>query len=340
MDKKYADLSPISFDEFETIGTIAFLFFSLTHNIELRKELKLPCKKGIVPFGENDFYDYLIQKIGKEYERKLYKIKKVLLMMERAELLSNVGHSSNFLLRNKYFTSKELTTQQSKNTLWLGEAFGLPYVRNKLKNNVVHITGTDKQGIIHNGTGFLINNRTVLTCKHVVTDMISDNKLIILGREYTYSSRLSAFQDIAVLDLNQAVDNISTFPIFSDANDLDEVLIMGYPSIPGADADYLLTLKGEVNAVVNNYLSNTISLILSSVTRPGTSGGPVISKNGYIVGMVTQFNDVVDSSCFSEFDKKEVGNHYPYYMAMQGKKLFDGIKEIDPTIDISFEDYQ
>lgn len=344
MGERFADLSPISFSEYEAIGSLALVFFNPLNSDRMREELEMSPREGaVVPFSANDFYMFLRKKLG--YENMIYKVHHILSLMERAELLTNEGHAGSVLLGDHYYNLKELTNLQKRNTYWLGEAFGFSYLQEKLNANVIHITGKDKNGRIGNGTGFLINSTTVLTCKHVVTDMAPDDHLSILGNEYTFSVKASDSRDIALLVLDKAVEGITSFPIFNSANVLDEVIIMGYPPITGADSDYILSQRGEVNSIIYDYLSRTKNLVLSSITRPGNSGGPVISKAGYIVGMVTQFNVSGESagpsgdSGSSSKNDNEI-DRFPFYMAMQGESLFKGIKEIDSDVDIFFEDYQ
>ena len=63
----------------------------------------------------------------------------------------------------------------------------------------------------------------------------------------------------------------------------------------------------------------------------------MISKAGYIVGMVTQFNVSGESSGPSGDSGSSSKNdseidRFPFYMAMQGESLFKGIKEIDSDV--------
>lgn len=337
MEERFSDLSRVSFNEYETIGSLAFWFFGPDANVKLRDQYGKKLTGCMLPFSGNDFYRFLLEKSREEYERKIHKIRRILSMLERSGILQNMGRSTGAYLGNTYFSLKELSTLQKRNCLWFGEAFGFSFLQEKLKDNVVHITGHGKDGRIGNGTGFLVNSKTVLTCKHVMQDMEPDEVICISGKEYTYSTDVHESLDIALLHLSEAVSGISTFPAFNDADVLDEVLTMGYPPIPGSAHDYLLSQKGEVNSVVYDYLSKANNLVLSSVTRPGNSGGPVISKNGYLVGMVTQYNE---SRLLGATPTEEEKDRFPFYMAMQGKALYDGIKEIDPDNEVFFEDYQ
>ena len=310
MDERFADLSPITYAEYEDIAQLALCFFNPLQNKQFRQIAESGNEDRIIPLNENNFFSFLC-KIDKTYDKKLHKIKRILSLMERAEILTFEGNGNSALLGRHYYSLKELTNLQRRNSLWLGEAFGFPFLQEKLKANVIHITGITKQGDTGNGTGFLINRNTILTCKHVISDMIPDDNLTILGEKYTYKVKKSEEYDISLLVLDKCIDSIN------------------------------------LNSVVNDYLSKTTNLVLSSVTRPGNSGGPVISKNGYIVGMVLQFNTSTksgfsssSSSCSSTDKDDKEENCFPFYMAMQGKALFNGIKAIDPNVDIFFEDYQ
>lgn len=337
MSDRFSDLSPITFAEYETIGYLAFSFFNPLNNRNMRKVIGKTNEGSNLPLAANEFYQYLHRHVNKDYERKIHKVKKVLNLMERAGIITNEGHSVNAMLGERYYSLKELTNIQLKNTLWLGEAFGLSYLSNKLRNNVVHITGVNSKGDVCNGTGFLINPKTILTCKHVVIDMEPDIYVSIMGNEYSYSIKFSSDYDIALLLLNEKINSINCFPAFNKADLLDEVLIMGYPPITGTNNAHMLIQKGEINAIVYDYLSKTNNLVLSSVTRPGNSGGPVISKNGYIVGMVMQRN--VSGLSVSAV-AHQITMDDPFYMAVHGDQLFNEIKRIDPDIEIDFEDYK
>lgn len=337
MSDRFADLSKISFDEYETIGNYAFNFFAPLNSKQYKKDHGLPTDGPITPLSGYQFFSFL-QEIDKKFDAKIHKVKRILSMMEYAGILTNEGHSNNIFLGNHYYTLKELTNLQKRNLLWLGEAFGLSYLQYKLSPNVIHITGEDDRQIPGNGTGFLINNKTVLTCKHVIKDMHPSEVLSIMGENYKYSTAINDSKDIAVLTLDRPVNGIFNFPAFNTATTLDEVLIMGFPPIPCADDAYMLSQRGEVNSIVRDYINKTTNIVLSSVTRPGNSGGPVISKDGYLIGMVTQFT--VKGETTGSTKERKPDYSFPFYMAMDGKDLYDGIKEIDSEVEVFFEDYQ
>ena len=69
---------------------------------------------------------------------------------------------------------------------------------------------------------------------------------------------------------------------------LSEVVIMGYPPIPFSITPLLITSKCEVNAIVDKYTGGHPHFILSSMARGGFSGGPAITDEGIVLGVITE----------------------------------------------------
>lgn len=69
---------------------------------------------------------------------------------------------------------------------------------------------------------------------------------------------------------------------------LNEVLILGYPPFPNHHPA-LFHASANIHATAIDYHGKN-KLVISSVTRPGCSGAPVISAGGFVVGIVEQAN--------------------------------------------------
>ncbi|MDH5581922.1 MAG: hypothetical protein OEY33_08430, partial [Bdellovibrionales bacterium] len=75
------------------------------------------------------------------------------------------------------------------------------------------------------------------------------------------------------------------------------VLVMGYPPIPGFDAIQISETAqiggsirlstGEVTATATPYLQPTYSIIFNARAKGGNSGSPVINEYGFVIGVVT-----------------------------------------------------
>jgi S1-C subfamily serine protease len=69
---------------------------------------------------------------------------------------------------------------------------------------------------------------------------------------------------------------------------LFEVIVFGYPPIPTSSAAQLVAVRGEVNAIVYPYTGSPHPLFIVSPTpRGGFSGGPVLTKDGWLLGVMT-----------------------------------------------------
>lgn len=167
----------------------------------------------------------------------------------------------------------------------------------------------DSEGI---GSGFLMHNRSFVTCRHCIEDMQS----VSLGGWNSQDIPLSKIWvpvdsriDLAVLDFED--DPFPGIPGFllENAQILDNILTMGYPPIPGFDAVLVAekaqvsglvsaehiksrtTLKssiGQIVATEKSYLDRQVYLLISARVKGGNSGGPVIGKYGCVAGIVTQ----------------------------------------------------
>lgn len=69
---------------------------------------------------------------------------------------------------------------------------------------------------------------------------------------------------------------------------LSDVLVMGYPPIPFSPKPLLISAKCEVNTIVDKYTGGHPHFILSTMVRGGFSGGPVITEQGIVLGLVTE----------------------------------------------------
>lgn len=69
---------------------------------------------------------------------------------------------------------------------------------------------------------------------------------------------------------------------------LSEVLVLGFPPIPFSRAPTLIAARGEVNGLIDVRHSPHVHFIVSAMARGGFSGGVVITRDEFILGVITQ----------------------------------------------------
>jgi len=167
-------------------------------------------------------------------------------------------------------------------------------------------------------TGFLIDgNGYIITNAHVVDkarNIIVQNKK---GEQFfaksVYSNKLT---DLAILKIDDTsfrkVINLPyTFPKYSP--ELGEhIFTLGYPREEVVYGEGYLSAK-------SGYFGDTTSYQISISVNPGNSGGPVINKNGEIIGIISSKETNADGVVFAIKSKN-------IYSALKDLKDDDSIK--------------
>ncbi|HQW84042.1 MAG TPA: trypsin-like peptidase domain-containing protein [Ferruginibacter sp.] len=154
----------------------------------------------------------------------------------------------------------------------------------------------------YRATGFLIDGKGyIVTNAHVVSRMktiyVENNK----GEYYTAETIFTdPNSDLAVLKINDtAYKTVYSLPysINKTNSDLGEqIFTMGYPR------NEIVYGEGYVSAKSGNEGDSTAYQVSVSV-NPGNSGGPVLNKNGEIIGIITSKNSSADGVVFAAKSK-------------------------------------
>lgn len=337
MSERFSILRPLTMIELEWLTIKILEFFSPLQSDEMRQLLGKPVDKGkLLPLSVSDFFNYLRKEQG-VIEKYRYHIINLVKKLEQVNFLCDAGKDTGFSMGGEkcYYFIKELTNLQKSNSLWLGECLGLEYIQYKTKKLVIPIAGY-ANGQHEIGTGTLINNNTILTCKHVLEDMVVDDTITIDGKEikiadkiFDKESELGA--DVGLIKLKEPI-NPACQIVFGDSYMLDEVLTMGYPPVPMARDAYLISQKGEINSFVKNY-DGLEYFIYSSITRPGNSGGPIFTKRGQLVGMSVRHLE-------RKTGETENDNIVPFFQGITSLEIIKTLRKLEPNIIIALEDYQ
>jgi hypothetical protein len=179
----------------------------------------------------------------------------------------------------------------------------------------------DSNGDHHIGTCFHIGDGVFITARHVVENCqikalggIS-HKTLYFGAKQTEIDRSlikERFDDLwkastfkgpyfhpdDKIDIAAFVVADIDLPILPLGGHLDDwldhyfiltsLVIFGYPPIPFSIEPTLIVSKCEVNAIIDKYTGGHPYFIVSAMARGGFSGGPAISEDGYVLGVITE----------------------------------------------------
>ena len=185
------------------------------------------------------------------------------------------------------------------------------------RRSIAYIAVETTNGLESIGTAFHIGQGYFVTAKHVV----QNNKIIEVGitqplspvKDY-HSLPLSdserplilkiisepvlaagEIDDVAIFQVEQyesipavKLDSIHDIHQSEDLALLSNVLCIGYPPIPLTIHPFQVAVDATVSALINIRGSDYLSYIVSATARGGFSGGPIISKEGKAIGIITE----------------------------------------------------
>ena len=160
-------------------------------------------------------------------------------------------------------------------------------------------------------TGFLLDgNGYIITNAHVVTDA---RNIIVENRKgdqfFAKAVYVNKITDLAILKISDTsfkkVTNLPyTFP--KSSTELGEhIFTLGYPR------EEIVYGEGYLSAK-SGYFGDTSSYQISISVNPGNSGGPVINKNGEIIGIISSKETNADGVVF----------------AIKSKNIYNALKEL------------
>lgn len=178
---------------------------------------------------------------------------------------------------------------------------GFPFTRAHFTNSVVPVIGINKKGDYDIGTAYYIDDNEFVTAAHCITGLNKFSLQYQNGKRIKVSAVLFPDNDNIDLAIIKSEEDIQLTPfMLGEPGVLDDILVMGYPPIPGMDT-VLISETGTVNTFITpaqkasdgqiiaetkSYLPPMDYFMINCRVKGGNSGGPVINKHGLVIGTV------------------------------------------------------
>jgi hypothetical protein len=331
MTGRYSRLAPLTINQRIQLSVAALRFFGPTNYQEMCAAIdRVPVEGRIEPFVARDFLSYLnFIKLLDDPDRYTYRLKELLMQLEHAGLLMEVGRSNDILLGTSYYSMKELTAREREGLAWLAIALGPELIYSLYSTATVQITGINARGDINAGTALVVAPNWLLTCAHVLNDMVVDDTQIVCGQRVNVLRQIAhATMDVGLIEVASPIPMLTGLS-FRDPIVSEPVFTLGYPRVPLSREASLVMQRGEVTSCEVTLLDGRQVFLYSAIARPGNSGGPILSQTGHILGIVTE-----------ELAEEAAGFRMPFHAGIRTSEIVRALTELDAPFLLPVEDYE
>ena len=177
---------------------------------------------------------------------------------------------------------------------------GFVYTRDYFTHSVLQIEAQYEDLRLDTGTAYYIGNNLFVTAAHCVSDvarfnlLLPDSSPLALMEVWFAKGQDRNVFDLAIIRVDGELA-IPSFMLDTPAV-LDEVLVMGFPPIanlPSIQTAETATIGAYQKASTGQVVANTTAyrtqmdyFLINARVKGGNSGGPVINKEGKVVGTV------------------------------------------------------
>lgn len=273
----------------------AYVFGSAPHHEVLDVVGKQDPPGTYVPTSVSDFLTYLSKTSWPDAWQWAVQVNHLLQRLAREQILVETTSSSikDPLFSRSYLLMSGLTKAQARGHLWMAPALGPGLIVDQVQASLIHLTGKSVDGDEWGGTGLALSSRHILTARHVIDDMKLDASFAVPqsdgGAAIANVAEVHKHdkQDLAVVRVDEDVPLVPAPGLVSrDPEWSDPIFLLGYPPIATIATAAVSVQAGEVvNPSVATYFGEDLFLY-SAVARPGNSGGPVLGRDGRLLGMV------------------------------------------------------
>ena len=252
--------------------------------------------KKYTPKSIDDYMEYVKSNFGKEINAT--KVSSICKKLENEGLLFDIGKKGRLPFFNQLYMNLQF---DERIAIYGGYDFlyyGFSAIRDAFKNSILPINVQKSNKDLDIGTCIIQEKNLILTAKHCVDGMknieIRHNGNIIKANKF-FMPKNDKY-DFAWIETEDDL-NVKTL-MWDNGNILDDVLTLGYPPISGFDSlqfaetgtisSVIKASAGEIVAEGESYLDRGDYFLINARVKGGNSGGPVINKYGYCVGMLTQ----------------------------------------------------
>ncbi len=193
-------------------------------------------------------------------------------------------------------TNRYIISQSGNNFIELKREINDIKRSQKDLKNVVETNSSTSSTEQFGGTGFALStNGYIATNAHVIEG--ADSLHVLTSEKKSYKAKLvfqDAKYDLAILKIEDSSFSIPTLPFeLGDTAYLGEnIYTLGYPR------NDIVYGKGYISAA-SGFQGDSSSYQLSLPVNPGSSGGPVIDKNGKILGIISGKQSATDNIAFA-----------------------------------------
>jgi tetratricopeptide (TPR) repeat protein len=160
-------------------------------------------------------------------------------------------------------------------------AQNIPKLYKKVSPSIVKISSLDNNGLASSGTGFFIDQNTIITCYHVVDNIHKIDIRNITGQQFTVDSIIASNKQTDLIKF-KVKEKSSTW--LKLANKLPEVGQTVYLISNPNGFDFSIS-NGLISSIRN--IDETQVIQTNASASPGSSGGPLIDVKGNVLGVIS-----------------------------------------------------